>query len=344
LQIARAIWMRHEPAAPSERGFLINIHHFFPFRFVRNDGKSSTAVDDSRVAAAACFLEADRRANRRLPGGRPGMLPFALNHMSVARMSYAELLATAAELGCVGVEVRNDLPQPLFDGLDPADAGAMARDRGLRILAVAEVKRFNDWSRDKAAEALALMHVARAAGAEAVSLIPRNDGLGLGNGERQANLRLALRELKPMLEDHGLVGMVEPLGFEACALRHKSEAVETIDALGAADRFRLVHDTFHHTLAGGGPIFAGLTGIVHISGVVDPVLATDEMADPHRVLVDARDRLGNVAQVRALRAAGYTGPISMESFAPEVHNLKDPKTELARSFDFIRQSLGEMAA
>jgi 2-keto-myo-inositol isomerase len=62
------------------------------------------------------------------------------------------------------------------------------------------------------------------------------------------------------------------------------------------------------------------------------------------VLVDARDRLGNVAQIRALRAAGFTGPISMESFAPEVHGLKDPKTELARSFDFIRQSLGEMAA
>lgn len=272
------------------------------------------------------------------------MVPFALNHMSVARMSFAELLDTAAALGCVGVEVRNDLPQALFDGLAPETAGAMARDRGLRLLAVAEVKRFNDWSGDKAAEALALMRIARACGAEAVSLIPRNDGLGMGNGERQANLRVALRDLRPMLEDHGLIGLVEPLGFEICALRYKSEAVETIEALEAGDSFRLVHDTFHHTLAGGGPFFAGHTGIIHISGVVDPELAVDEMGDEHRVFVDGRDRLGNIAQIRALRAAGFAGPVSMESFAPEVHALADPKAALARSFDFIRQELGEMAA
>lgn len=272
------------------------------------------------------------------------MLPTALNHMTVARATYAGLLDIAARLGCTGVEVRNDLPQPLFDGLSPEAAGEMARARGLRLLALAEVKRFNDWSKDKAAEALALMRIAKAAGAEAVSLIPRNDGLGLGNGERQANLRIALRELKPMLEDHDLVGLVEPLGFEVCALRHKEEAVEVIEALSATGRFRLVHDTFHHALAGGGPIFPAHTGIVHISGVVDPSVALGEMTDAHRVLVDAQDRLGNVAQLSALAAAGYAGPISFEAFSPEVHALADPQTALARSFDFIRAQLADMAA
>jgi 2-keto-myo-inositol isomerase len=119
------------------------------------------------------------------------MVQFALNHMTVARLGFAELVALAADLGCVGIEVRNDLPQPLFDGLDPVTAGEMIRAKGLRLLAVAEVKRFNDWSDDKAAEALALMKIAKAAGAEAVSLIPRNDNLGMGNGERQAALRVA---------------------------------------------------------------------------------------------------------------------------------------------------------
>lgn len=267
------------------------------------------------------------------------MLPLALNHMTVARLSYAALLDLAAKLGCVGVEVRNDLPQPLFDGLDPAEAGRMARDRGLRLLAVAEVKRFNDWSADKAAEARDLMRIARRAGAEAVSLIPRNDGQGMGNGERQANLRLALKTLKPMLEDHDLIGLVEPLGFDICALRYKSEAVDAIEALGAAGRFRLVHDTFHHTLAHGGPIFPAHTGIVHVSGVVDPALGTHEMGDEHRVFVDARDRLGNIDQLRQLRDAGYSGPVSMESFAREVHDLADPAAALARSFAFIRERL-----
>ena len=115
------------------------------------------------------------------------MTIFAINHMTVAKLSYADLLDLAAELGCVGVEVRNDLPQPLFDGMAPGAAGDLARSRGLRLLAVAEVKRFNDWSDQKAVEALSLMRIAQAAGAEAVSLIPRNDNLGMGNGERQAN-------------------------------------------------------------------------------------------------------------------------------------------------------------
>jgi 2-keto-myo-inositol isomerase len=272
------------------------------------------------------------------------MLPTALNHMTVARRSFAELLDIAAGLGCVGVEVRNDLPQALFDGLAPEAAGEKAREKGLSLLALAEVKRFNDWSAEKAAEALGLMRIARAAGAEAVSLIPRNDGQGMGNGERQAKLRVALKELKPMLEDHGLVGLVEPLGFPVCALRHKAEAVEAIESLGARGRFRLVHDTFHHTLAGGGPFFPEHTGIVHISGVVDPEIAVAEMTDAHRVLVDAADRLGNVAQLRALQAAGYAGPVSFEAFAPETHALADPAAEIARSFEFIRSRLADKAA
>jgi 2-keto-myo-inositol isomerase len=267
-----------------------------------------------------------------------------LNHMTVARLGFRQLVDIAAELGCVGVEARNDLPQPLFDGMASDAARDLLAERGLRLLALAEVKRFNDWSRDKAAEALALMQIAAAAGAEAVSLIPRNDGLGLGNGERQANLRVALRDLKPMLEDHNLIGLVEPLGFEVCAMRYKSEAVEAIEGLGATGRFKLVHDTFHHHLAGGGPIFPQHTGIVHISGVVDQTLAVAEMADAHRVLVDARDRLGNVAQIAALQAAGYAGPVSFEAFATEVHALPEPGPAIARSFDFIRAELAAKAA
>ena len=272
------------------------------------------------------------------------MIHFALNHMTVARLSFRDLVALSAKLGCVGIEVRNDLPQPLFDGMDPAEGGAFVRENGLRLLAVAEVKRFNDWSADKEAEALALMKIARAAGAEAVSLIPRNDNLGMGNGERQAALRVALKALKPMLEDHDLVGMVEPLGFEICALRYKSEAVEGIEAVGGKGRFKLVHDTFHHTLAHGGPLFPEHTGIVHVSGVTDQEVGINDMRDPHRVLVTRGDRLGNVEQIAALQAAGWNGPVSFEAFSPMVHASVDPQADLTASISFVREGLARMAA
>lgn len=269
---------------------------------------------------------------------------FALNHMTVARASFVQLLDMAAALGCVGVEVRNDLDQPLFDGMSPADAGAMVRDKGLRILSVAEVTRFNEWSSHKSTEARALVKVAHAAGAEAISLIPRNDNGGMNNGERQANLRVALRELIPMLRDAGLKGLVEPLGFETCALRDKQEALTAFETLEAGETLALIHDTFHHHLAGDGPLFANKTGLVHISGVSDPRVATRDMTDAQRGLVGAADRLGNIDQLRDLLTAGYAGPVSFEAFAPDVHAINDPIPAIRASMDFMRTSLTANAA
>ncbi|WP_242494366.1 TIM barrel protein [Loktanella sp. IMCC34160] len=271
------------------------------------------------------------------------VLTTALNHMTVPGLSYDAFLDLAARLECIGVEVRNDLDRPLFDGADPATAGAMARDRGLRLVGLSQVYPFNSWSDAIAAEVRALIATAQACGAETISLIPRNDGTQTGNGERHANLRIALKAIRPMLEDAGLVALVEPLGFGRSSLRSKQETVETIHALDAGHVFKIVHDTFHHTLAGGSPLFPAETGIVHISGVVDPALPVDQMEDEHRVLVDENDRLGNIEQIGALLAAGYAGPISYECFSPETHALTDPYSALKRSFEFISAQVAEDA-
>ena len=271
-------------------------------------------------------------------------MKFALNQMTTRNLDYVAFLDFAQALGCVGVEVRNDLGRPLFDGMDPGQAGDMARARGLRLLGMSEVYAFNDWSDDIRAKVDTIIAAAKASGAETISLIPRNDGTQSGNGERQANLRIALKEVLPMLEAADMTALVEPLGFGRSSLRSKQELVEVIEALGAEHRYKLVHDTFHHTLAEGGPLFPDQTGIVHISGVVDPDLSIDQMEDEHRVLVDANDRLGNIEQIRALLAAGYDGAISYECFAPEIHALDDPLSALKRSFEFITSELQAKAA
>jgi 2-keto-myo-inositol isomerase len=272
------------------------------------------------------------------------VLPFALNHMVAPRMRYDAFLRLAFNTGCTGVEFRNDLPLPLFHGDAPETVAAAAADLNISILSLAEVKAFNDWNDQKRQEAEALMAIARRCGSQAISLIPRVDGKGLGNGERQANLRVALRELIPLLAAHDLIGLVEPIGFEHCSLRHKSEAVDAIEALGGTGRIRLIHDTFHHHVAGGGPIYPDHTGIVHISGVSDSAPSTREMRDEHRVLIDSTDRLGNTRQLAELMDGGYRGHMSFEPFSPEVHAYSDPAEALARSFTFIETSLSGQAA
>lgn len=271
-------------------------------------------------------------------------MDFALNHMTVPRLSYVELLDLAAKLGCVGVEVRNDIERPLFDGVDASEAGKIAVGKGMRLVGLSQVYPFNTWSESVAADVAGLIETAKAAGAETISLIPRNDGKGACNGERQAHLRIALKKILPMLQQADMVALVEPLGFLTSSLRSKVEAVETIESVGGSGWFKLVHDTFHHHLADGGPIFPEQTGIVHISAVIDPGLSITDMRDEHRVLVDARDRLGNVDQIAALLAAGYRGPISYECFSPETQTMADPYGELKRSFEFITSQVQAAAA
>lgn len=268
----------------------------------------------------------------------------ALNHMTCPGLGFEAFLDLAASLGCVGVELRNDIEQPLFDGRPAAEAGQVIRDKGLRLVGLSQVYPFNHWTDERAEAVASLIATASAAGAETISLIPRNDGTGTGNGERHANLRIALKAIAPMLADAGMVALVEPLGFTRSSLRSKQDLVETIDALDVAEHFKLVHDTFHHTLAGGGPIYPERTGIVHVSGVVDPDLPVAQTEDEHRVLIDARDRLDNVEQLRALLAAGYDGPVSFECFAPEIHALPDPQTAIRASLDFISSQLAAEAA
>lgn len=268
----------------------------------------------------------------------------ALNHMTTPHLGYAEFLDLAADLGCAGIEVRNDLARPLFDGGDPVAAGQLARDKGLRIFGLGQVYPFNSWPDPVSSKVRDLIATAHACGAETVSLIPRNDGQGRNNGEWQANLRIAIKKILPILRDADFVALIEPLGFLTSSLRNKAETVETIAALGAQAHVKLVHDTFHHATAGGGLLFPDQTGMVHISAVVDPSLSLSEMRDEHRVLIDEADRLGSIAQLAALLEAGYAGPVSYECFSPEVQMLKAPAPALARSMEFIASQIRAAAA
>jgi 2-keto-myo-inositol isomerase len=271
------------------------------------------------------------------------LVKFAVNHMTVAGAPFEGLLEIASTLHAEGIELRNDLSGPLFDGLDAEQAGALVRARGLKIFALAEVKEFNDWSAGKAQEVGELMQIAAACGAQAISLIPRNNGVGTEAARRRSDLRAALQGLRPMLEQYGLIGLIEPLGFQTSSLRFKADIVDEIDALGAANCFKLVHDTFHHVLAGEVAYFRAHTGIIHISGVVDPDLPPELMQDDDRVLVDSRDRLQNIDQLRTLQQSGYQGVASFESFAPGIHELIDPAVALAASIDFVSSHLAEVS-
>ncbi|ANT62695.1 sugar epimerase [Salipiger sp. CCB-MM3] len=261
------------------------------------------------------------------------MIPRALNQKTARHLSWEGFLDLAQRLGCVGVEPRDDLGRPFFDGLDPREAARMARGRGLRLLGLSEVYGINVWDRERAAQVAALIEVAEAAGAETISLIPSVDDRPV------VPLREALREVREMLAGRRLVALVEPIGFASSSLRRKAEAVEAIEAVGGSSCFGIVHDTFQHQIAGELQVFAPWTRMVHISGISAPDVPLDASQDPHRVLVDAQDRCGTLEQIAALRAAGYEGAFSFECTDASVQESGALQQEVAASFAYIDSAL-----
>ena len=259
---------------------------------------------------------------------------FALNHIAAPSLPLDDFFAMARALGVAEVEIRNDLPD-VVGTLPPEAVKAAAERTGVTLISVNALYPFNVWSGDLPARAAALTDYARAAGAKALVMCPLNDGTPVA----RADLVTALTAMAPILRDHGLLGLVEPLGFPISSLRTKAEALTAIDAAGTADVYRLVHDTFHHHLAGERAFFPDRTALVHVSGVTDPHVAVGAMLDPHRVLVDASDRLENLAQIKALVAAGFEGAYSFEPFAPEVHALADPGAALGASIDYLKSQI-----
>jgi 2-keto-myo-inositol isomerase len=273
------------------------------------------------------------------------VIGFAINHMVAPRRSFAELAELATALGLDQVEIRNDLDGvPIRDGTPPERMRAEAEAAGVRILSINALQRFNDWNPARAAEAKALARYAERCGAAALVLCPVNDvAYRPTEDERQAKLRKALRALAPILAAAGIVGLVEPLGFRESSLRLKADALAAIDDLDLGDRFRLVHDTFHHHVAGEVRMFPERTGLVHISGVDDESLPLERLRDEHRVLVGPDDILGNIGQIIALME-GYSGPYSFEPFAASVHASRDIAGALESSMRLIDRALAKLPA
>jgi len=265
-------------------------------------------------------------------------LQFSLNHVTAPGLPWRDLVDLAADLGCVGVEFRTDLPQPLFGQDPPEEVAAHCAAKDIRILALAEISHFNDIDDAKLGAVAQLARTARRAGAPAIILIPRV----AGGPAPLDQICTALHRIGNVLADEGMRGLVEPIGFAESSLREAALARHAIRETHGPKRFGIIHDTFHHHLAGGGPLSSEMVEIVHVSGVAREADAA-AISDADRGLVDGSDRLGTVDQLRALAARHSAAPISVEAFSPLVQTNTDPRAALERTLEFITTSLGQTA-
>jgi 2-keto-myo-inositol isomerase len=271
-------------------------------------------------------------------------IPFAINRISAPRLLLEDFCQMVVNLGIDAVEFRNDLPGvEMQDGTPGAKVGEIARKHGLKALTINALYPFDVWDDIRAEQAKKLAGYARDCGVQALVLCPYNTyDDKRSESERRSDLVKALKALRPILQEHGLIGHVEPIGVPQSALRLKRPAVETIDEIDGADTFNLLHDTFHHHLASDPDYFPDRTGLVHISGVVDASVPVSELLDDHRVLVGEADVLRNAEQVGTLIDKGYRGYFSLEPFAKEVHEINDPERAIRESLEYLKTRVSEL--
>ena len=275
----------------------------------------------------------------------PLNLVFSINRISASTLPFRAFASMAERLGVRHIEIRNDLAGvELEDGTGAAEIGDIATSHGLSIRSINALQRFDQFDAARQTEAHALARYAAQCGALSVVLCPTNSRQDRRSpAQRHDDLVNALAKLAPLLAGHGVTGLLEPLGFEECAMRRKSQAAAAMQDSGGSSLFALVHDTFHHHLAGEDRYFPDQTGLVHISGVEDAQLPADAMRDGHRVLVGPADRLDNLGQLRHLLGAGYRGVASFEPFATEIATAQDIEARLRASMDYLISALGGTA-
>jgi 2-keto-myo-inositol isomerase len=250
---------------------------------------------------------------------------FAINRMTYPLPDMENFFQLVAEAGLNKVELRNDLEgKGIIDDLTTSEFNALKEKYKIEIESINAVQKFNlrsnfDYAYKEIKNWIAL---SKEIGCKALILCPNNDN----NDKRTqsqflADTTEALKKYGKLFQDSGIIGLVEPLGFEECSIRSKKTAIRAIEGSGYKGVYKIVHDTFHHYLGTDDEYYPEYTGLVHISGV-EANVSDLEMKDMHRILITDKDRISNKEQIRNLVSLGYKGVFGFEPFSEEIHLLK----------------------
>ncbi|MBL4928940.1 TIM barrel protein [Fuscibacter oryzae] len=262
---------------------------------------------------------------------------FALNRTCAPQLSLADFIALAVASGAKAVEIRNDIEgHECADGTPAPEVKSRLEAAGLAVASVNALQRFNDWTPERARQAEVIISYAAALGAPGVVLCPvHTEGHGWSDAEAERNLRDGLKNLRPILKDHGVTGYVEPLGMKGSTMKRQEMAVAAVSDVDGWDAYQLCFDTFQFFRCGDVALFPDRIGLAHISGISRPDLLPADLSEPDRGLIFIDDRVDNIGQLRRLIAAGYSGFVSMEPFSPAVQQDPDLRSHLRASFEYL---------
>ena len=262
---------------------------------------------------------------------------FSLNQILCPDIAFEEFILFTKKLNINFIEIRNDIKTNLIAQNEPIKIKNICNDNQINILSINALQKFNIWNKEREDELILLCKYAEKANINSIVLVPLNDGSIKSENEKLNLLNHSLIHINSILKDYNRIGLVEPLGFHQSSLRIKSIVSNIINDL-QTDRLKLVHDTFHHFLANESDFFPSLTGLVHLSGVSNLYKDID-LKDSHRSIVDNKDIIENISQIKTLLNNNYKGQFSFEPFSEELIKTKDIYNIVNRSINFIKTKI-----
>ena len=260
-------------------------------------------------------------------------ISFALNQILFPDSPFKNFISFSKKLNVKAIEIRNDIKTNLIEENDPIKISNICEENSIKILSINALQKFNFWNKDREKELIFLCKYADKANIDSIVLVPLNDG-SINSAKEQIQLfEQSLKNILKIINDFDLFGLVEPLGFSHSSLRFKSLAVKVINSL-QSNKLKIVHDTFHHALAGENEFFPSLTGLVHISGVSN-TYKNIKLLDSHRSIIDEKDMLANIKQIRKLCNSNYKGFFSLEPFSNTLMREKNIFKIVKNSFNYI---------
>tara|TARA_B100001057_G_scaffold495181_1_gene593540 strand:- start:553 stop:1353 length:801 start_codon:yes stop_codon:yes gene_type:complete len=260
-------------------------------------------------------------------------ISFALNQIMIPEAPLIDFIHFAKKLNIDAIEIRNDVRKNFIKENNPLMVKEECEKNSIKILSINALQKFNIWNKDRENELISLCKYADKANINAIVLVPLNDGSVISQKEQIKLLEESLVNVIKILDDYNVIGLVEPLGFIQSSLRYKSLLFNALKDIGS-DKLKIVHDTFHHNLAGENKFFPFLTGLVHISGVSN-IYKNVELNDDHRSIIDKNDILENLHQLQTLLKSGYDGYFSFEPFSETLIKEQNIFNITKKCFDYI---------
>ena len=260
-------------------------------------------------------------------------ISFALNQILFPDSPFENFISFSKKLNVKAIEIRNDIKTNLIEENDPIKVKNICEENSIKILSINALQKFNFWNKDREKELILLCKYADKANIDSIVLVPLNDGSINSAKEQKQLLEQSLKNILRVINDYNVLGLVEPLGFTHSSLRFKSLAAKVINNY-QSNKLKIVHDTFHHALAGENEFFPLLTGLVHISGV-SKNYENIKLLDSHRSIIDDKDMLGNINQIKKLCYSNYQGFFSLEPFSHTLIKEKNIFKIVKKNFNYI---------